>query len=186
MRRLFWQFARFLVVGLFSFAFDYGLFFVLFQYFGVQYIVASTISFSLSLVLNYFLTLQVRLRRPARSQCREGIRDLHRAEHHCARAQSADPLPDRGRRWDGIPLVGKLIATAVVLVYNFISRKLLIERTTRRAPGRVPDDGTGHWKQAVAGHDEEEIGSEAASNRRVAGLRTGSTAGSGSRLRGRR
>ena len=57
-RRLLWQFARFLVVGLLSFAFDYGLFFVLFHYFGVQYLVASTISFSLSLVLNYFLTLR--------------------------------------------------------------------------------------------------------------------------------
>ena len=31
-RRLAWQFARFLVVGLISFAFDYGLFFVLFHY----------------------------------------------------------------------------------------------------------------------------------------------------------
>ena len=57
-RHLAWQFARFLIVGGASFAVDYGIFFVLFHFFDVQYIVASTISFSVSLVLNYFLTLK--------------------------------------------------------------------------------------------------------------------------------
>jgi len=142
MRRLFWQFARFLVVGLFSFAFDYGLFFVLFQYFGVQYIVASTISFSLSLVVNYFLTLKfVFVAQPGRNVVKEfaiyiGLNIIALGLNQLILFLTVDGL--------GMdPLVGKLIATAVVLVYNFISRKLLIERSSGVRPASVPDDETG-------------------------------------------
>ncbi|WP_298944739.1 GtrA family protein [uncultured Microbacterium sp.] len=142
LRRLFWQFARFLVVGLVSFAFDYGLFFILFQYFGVQYIVASTISFSLSLVLNYFLTLKfVFEAKPDRNVVAEfaiyiGLNIIALGLNQLILFATVDGL--------GIdPLVGKLIATAVVLVYNFISRKLLIERSRGARPAAVRDDESG-------------------------------------------
>lgn len=140
MRRLMWQFARFLVVGLFSFAFDYGLFFILFQYFGVQYLVASTISFSLSLVLNYFLTLKfVFEAKPGRNVAKEfaiyiGLNIIALGLNQLILFMSVDLL-------GASPLVGKLIATAVVLVYNFISRKLLIERSSGARPASAPGGG---------------------------------------------
>lgn len=141
MRRLMWQFARFLVVGLFSFAVDYGLFVVLFHSFGVQYILASTISFSLSLVLNYFLTLKfVFGARQGRNIALEftiyvGLNLVALGLNQLILFLAVDSL--------GLsPLVGKLIATAIVLVYNFISRKLLIERMSGARPTLVPDDGT--------------------------------------------
>lgn len=141
LRRLFWQFARFLVVGLISFAFDYGLYVVLFQYFGVQYIVASTISFALSLILNYVLTLKfVFEAKPGRNVVKEfaiyiGLNIIALGLNQLILFATVDGL--------GIdPLVGKLIATAVVLVYNFISRKLLIERASGR-PAASPVDGIG-------------------------------------------
>ncbi|MDN3495386.1 GtrA family protein [Planococcus sp. APC 4015] len=141
MRRLMWQFARFLVVGVFSFAFDYGLFFILFQFFGVQYIVASTISFSLSLVLNYFLTLKfVFVAQPGRNVAKEfaiyiGLNIGALGLNQLILFLSVDLLGTS-------PLVGKLIATAVVLVYNFISRKLLIERSSGARPAPAPHGGT--------------------------------------------
>ncbi|MDW4573364.1 GtrA family protein [Microbacterium sp. M3] len=141
MRRLLWQFARFLVVGLVSFAFDYGLFFVLYHYFGVQYVVASTISFSLSLVLNYILTLRfVFDARRDRNIVKEfaiyiGLNIVALGLNQLILFLTVDSL--------GVsPLVGKLIATAVVLVYNFISRKLLIERPGAAA-SRTAGDGIG-------------------------------------------
>ncbi|MET0859875.1 MAG: GtrA family protein [Microbacterium sp.] len=136
-RRLMWQFARFLVVGGVSFVFDYGLFFVLYNYFGVQYIVASTISFSLSLVINYILTLKfVFDAKPGRNVVKEfaiyiGLNIIALGLNQLILFLTVDTLG-----FD--PLVGKLIATAVVLVYNFISRKLLIERSS--GPRRSASD----------------------------------------------
>ncbi|SFI64264.1 MULTISPECIES: GtrA family protein [Microbacterium] len=142
LRRLLGQFARFLVVGLVSFAFDYGLFFVLFQYFGVQYILASTISFSLSLILNYVLTLKfVFEAQPGRSIVKEfaiyiGLNIIALGLNQLILFVTVDGV--------GIdPLIGKLIATAVVLVYNFTSRKLLIERSSGPRPAVAQRDGIG-------------------------------------------
>jgi len=141
-RRLAWQFTRFLIVGLVSFAFDYGLFFVLFHYFGVQYIVASTISFSLSLVLNYILTLKfVFTATKGRNIAKEfaiyiGLNIIALGLNQLILFVTVE--------WLGMsPLVGKLIATAVVLVYNFISRKLLIERSSGARSDARPADGSG-------------------------------------------
>ncbi len=127
-RRLFGQFVRFLVVGLLSFCLDYGLFFLLFHYFAVQYIIASTVSFTLSLVLNYILTLRFVFEvREGRSVAKEfamyvGLNILALGLNQAILFVTVDGL-------GASPLIGKLIATAVVLVYNFISRKLLIERS---------------------------------------------------------
>jgi putative flippase GtrA len=142
-QRLLWQFARFLVVGLISFAVDYGLFVVLYDSLGVQYIVASTISFSVSLILNYFLTLRfVFESAPGRNVAKEfamyiGLNIIALGLNQAILFLTVDTL--------GVsPLIGKLVATAVVLVYNFISRKLLIERSgTRRSAADDRIDGTG-------------------------------------------
>lgn len=140
--RLLWQFARFLVVGLLSFAFDFGLFFVLFNYFGVQYLLASTISFSLSLVLNYFLTLRfVFVAQEGRNRALEftiyvGLNIVALGLNQLILFLAVAGL-------GASPLIGKLVATAVVLVYNFISRKLLIERSSGARPTRAPREGTG-------------------------------------------
>jgi putative flippase GtrA len=141
-QKVFWQFARFLGVGVVSFAVDYGLFFVLFHLLGVQYVVASTISFSLSLVLNYFLSLKfVFQAQPGRNVAKEfaiyiGLNAVALGLNQAILFMTVD--------WLGTnPLVGKLIATAVVLVYNFISRKLLIEGATGGRSTVTPDDGTG-------------------------------------------
>lgn len=145
LRRLAWQFARFLVVGGISFAFDFGLFLLLHEVFGVQYIVASTISFTLSLVLNYFLTVKyVFTGRAGRGIAREillyvGLNIVALGLNQLILFLSVDLL-------GASPAVGKLIATAVVLVYNFISRKLLIERASgpRTADdARSPDAESG-------------------------------------------
>jgi len=139
-RHLAWQFARFLIVGGASFAVDYGIFFVLFHFFDVQYIVASTISFSVSLVLNYFLTLKfVFEAKPGRNIALEfalyiGLNIIALGLNQLILFLTVDLL--------GVsPLIGKLIATAVVLVYNFISRKLLIERmgAARTGPASSED-----------------------------------------------
>lgn len=134
MRRLAIQFAKFLVVGGISFTLDYGLFLLLHTVLGVPYVVASTISFSVSLVLNYVLTLRfVFVAQPGRSIAKEfaiyvGLNIVALGLNQLILLLSVELLGT----W---PEIGKLIATAVVLVYNFIARKMLIERPSlRRRP----------------------------------------------------
>lgn len=142
LRPLLMQFGRFLVVGLLSFTFDYGLFVLLYRAFDVQYVVASTISFSLSVVLNYVLTRRfVFDANPDRHVGLEfvlylGLNIVALGLNQLILFLTVDSL--------GIsPLIGKLIATAVVLVYNFVSRKLLLERPRPKRGEVVETAGSG-------------------------------------------
>lgn len=146
------QFGRFLVVGLLSFAVDFGLFLVLHELLAIQYLVASTASFSISLVLNYWLTLRfVFDARPGRNVAAEfalyvGLNIVALGLNQLVLLLSVEALA-------ADPVVGKLIATAVVLVFNFISRKMLIERRgsagspaseSSRPTAHTPPDSTGN------------------------------------------
>lgn len=149
--RLVRQFGRFLVVGLLSFAVDFGLFLVLHELLAIQYLVASTTSFAISLVLNYWLTLRfVFDARPGRNVAAEfafyvGLNIVALGLNQLVLFLSVEVLA-------ADPVVGKLIATAVVLVFNFISRKMLIERrgtsgsptsAASRPTAHTPPDSTG-------------------------------------------
>ncbi|WP_448257946.1 GtrA family protein [Microbacterium aurum] len=135
--RVLHQFGRFLVVGLLSFAVDYGVYLLLLTW--LQYIVASSISFATSLVVNYVLTLRfVFIAHPGRSVAKEfasfvGLNvvalGLNQLILFLAVSYGGTSEP-----------AGKVIATAVVLVYNFISRKLLIERAASSATLRRAQD----------------------------------------------
>lgn len=142
--RLVRQFGRFLVVGLLSFAVDFGLFLVMHELLAIQYLVASTTSFAISLVLNYWLTLRfVFDARPGRNVAAEfvlyiGLNIVALGLNQLVLLLSVEVLA-------ADPVVGKLIATAVVLVFNFISRKMLIERRgTAGSPTSVDSQPTAH------------------------------------------
>lgn len=128
------QFGRFLVVGLLSFSVDFGLFVLMHEVLGVQYIVASTTSFSISLVLNYYLTVRfVFETRAERNAAAEfalyiGLNVVALGLNQLVLLISVEVL--------GVdPVIGKLVATAIVLIFNFVSRKALIEKgVARRRP----------------------------------------------------
>ena len=140
MRPLVAQFAKFLVVGGISFSLDYGLFVFLYNVFGVYYILSSTISFATSVVLNYVLSRKYVFEiREDRSVAREFafyavLNVIALFLNQVILYASVDYLSFS-------PPVGKIIATAVVLVYNFVSRKLLLERppSTGRDAAQPPD-----------------------------------------------
>lgn len=124
-RELARQFGVFLIVGGLSFGVDYGLFTVLYAL-GVPHLVASATSFSLSLIINYVLSRryvfnvsdEVSIAKEfagyvALNAVALGLNTL--VLYLCSDVGSLSPL------W------GKIVATAVVLVYNFVSRKLLLE-----------------------------------------------------------
>lgn len=129
-RRVAGQFGRFLVVGAVSFGIDYGVFLLLHTALGAPYVLASAISLTLSLLVNYVLTVRfVFEARPGRNVVAELV--AYVAISIVAIGLNQLVLLGSVEVLGLSPEVGKLVATGVVLVFNFIARKLLIERRPR-------------------------------------------------------
>lgn len=126
MKKLLKQFAKFGVVGLIAFIIDYGLMVLLTEVFGVNYLLSATISFTVSVIFNYLASMRyVFTHKDGMSRRREfvifvvlsiiglGLNDL---------------LMWLATGLAGISyLVSKVFATAVVMVYNFITRKVFLD-----------------------------------------------------------
>jgi putative flippase GtrA len=129
-RRIAGQLARFLVVGGIAFAVDYGIFLLLHTWAGAPYVLASAVSLTTSLVVSYVLSVRfVFEARPGRNVLVElaayvAISLVAIGINQLVLLASVELLALA-------PEVGKLVATAVVLVFNFVARKLLIERRPR-------------------------------------------------------
>lgn len=127
MQKLMKQIIRFAVVGGSAFVIDYGILFVLNSFLGVNHLVASAISFSVSVVYNYVLsTLWVFDVNEEQSKSQQltifmilsiiglGINEV--IMWIC--------VDNLGM----LVMIGKVVATAVVMVYNFITRKIYLEK----------------------------------------------------------
>lgn len=129
---LFLQIAKFGVVGVISFATDYGLFTLLHAVFDVYYLAASTISFALSILVNYWLSMKFVFKSSGRhTKMNEFIYfvvlNLIGLVLNQIILLACVAGLSMGSQW------GKIVATIVVMVYNFISRKLLLERPKRKS-----------------------------------------------------
>lgn len=120
------QIAGFGVVGVLAFLIDYGVMILLTEVFGVNYLVSTTISFIVSLIFNYLMSMRfVFAHKQGMSRGREfvlfvvfsviglGINNLV--------------------MWAGVSWLGfdyrlvKFVATAIVMVWNFVTRKLFLD-----------------------------------------------------------
>ena len=126
MRNLIAQIMKFGVVGIMATMLDYVVMIVLTEVFGVPPVASSTISFSISVVFNYLASMRyVFSHREGMSRRREFIIFL---------VLSIIGLGiNAALMWVGTELAGidyrivKLFATAVVMVWNFVSRKVLLD-----------------------------------------------------------
>lgn len=120
------QFMKFGVVGLIAFAIDYGGMVILTELVGINYLLSATLSFAVSVVFNYFASMRyVFTHKQGLSRRREfsifvvlsviglGLNDI--------------------LMWVGSSvfsisyLIVKVFATAIVTVYNFITRKIFLD-----------------------------------------------------------
>lgn len=120
------QFAKFGIVGVIAFIIDYGTMLALTEVFGVDYLISTTTGFIVALVFNYFASMRfVFERRDGMSRKKEfgifavlsiiglGFNDI-------LMFASVDLLGMDYR-------IAKVIVTAAVSVYNFITRKVFLE-----------------------------------------------------------
>ena len=137
MRRLIAQLFKFGMVGGIAFLIDYGLLVFLTQVCHVFYLLSATISFTVALVFNFFASMRFVFRG------REGVSRVTLFVVFAVLSVIGLGLNDL-IIWCGVSLlhidyrIVKFPATAIVMVYNFITRKLLIEGRGRPTPDLVP------------------------------------------------
>lgn len=133
MRRLFTQICKFGVVGVICFCMDYALMTILTELFEVFYLLSAGISFVVSVAVNYLLSMRYVF------HGREDRRRLWEVVLFVVLSVLGLGL-NQLTMWIAVELfhiyygLAKVAATALVMIYNFISRKLVLER-------RMPNGG---------------------------------------------
>lgn len=125
LKKLVQQFLKFGVVGVVAFAIDYGILMLLSQGLGMNTLLSAAISFTLSLIFNYVASMRyVFTHRADISRRREFVVFVI--------LSAIGLIINELCMWGGTALLGegalevtltKLFATAVVMVWNFFSRK---------------------------------------------------------------
>lgn len=126
MIKLIQQFMKFGVVGAIAFVIDYGLLAFLTEVFGINYLISSTISFTVSVVFNYIASMRYVFTH------KEGM--SRRREFAIFVVLSVIGLGINNLcMWGGVELlhvhylITKIGATAIVSVWNFITRKIFLD-----------------------------------------------------------
>ena len=134
MKKLIEQFMKFSVVGVAAFVIDYGLLALLTEAFGINYLISATISFIASVIFNYMASMRFVFRhKKGMSRQREFIIFV---------ILSAIGLGLNNLvLWSCVEFLGihyliaKIIATIIVSVWNFFSRKKFLDAGDDEAEG---------------------------------------------------
>lgn len=127
MKKLLEQIMRFGIVGVIAFVIDYAVLLLLTEVVGIHYLVSSAVAFLVSVIFNYILSVAF-VFETDKSRSRG-------AQFTLFALMSAGGLGiNQLMMWllsdiMFIPYqLSKFLATAVVMVYNFVTRKLFLER----------------------------------------------------------
>lgn len=126
MNKLIKQILKFGVVGGIAFLIDYSLLYILTEYAKIPVLYSSVISFSVSVIFNYILSTKWVFTTKEKQTLKDFIifvllSVIGLGINQLIMYLGVDKL-------NIYYMIVKLFATAVVMVYNFISRKLIIEK----------------------------------------------------------
>ena len=125
MKKLINQILKFGVVGGIAFVIDYGILFLLAKVIGLNELISAAISFIISLTFNYFLSTKWVFE--AKKQTPKEV--IIFVLLSVVGLGINEALIYLGTKKLGIDvMIVKLFATAIVMVYNFITRKLILEK----------------------------------------------------------
>lgn len=128
---LFKQIMRFAVTGGIAFVIDFGLLLILTELVHLDYLVSATISFIVSVWINYVLSMMW-VFTPSKKQ-----KSLTRLIMFFV-LSTMGLFINNGIMWFTVEvlaisyIIGKLVATFIVMVFNYITRKILIEGRKKR------------------------------------------------------
>jgi len=126
MKELFKQIFKFGIVGGLAFIIDYTILYLLTEFLNIYYLVSSVISFVISLVFNYILSIY-------------WVFDVKKKQTYkevllFAILSTIGLLINQLCMWIGVEflhiyyMITKLVSTIIVMIYNFITRKIFIEK----------------------------------------------------------
>ena len=126
LRELTVQFVKFGIVGVIAFCIDYGLFLLMTYVFGINYLIASAISFVISTIFNFAASMRY-VFAGKRGQTRSQqfviffvLSVVGLGVNQFVLWMCVDLLA-----W--LAWVGKLAATFIVMIFNFVTRKVFLE-----------------------------------------------------------
>lgn len=146
MKKLIEQILKFGVVGVIAFVVDFGIFSILSNVLDIHYLIANFFGFTVSVVVNYLLSMKyVFTRQEGADKKTEfvlfvilSVLGLVLNEfiiYLCVdMVYEAWTAVQNRMNLDMAKLAGKIIATGVVMVYNFITRKIFIEKGFHKHP----------------------------------------------------
>ncbi len=120
------QFLKFAVVGLISFGIDWGMLIALVELFHLDFLMSTTVSFITSVVVNYWLSMKyVFAHKEGMSRRREFIIFVVLSVIGLALNDGIVLALNAGLGLEAN--IAKICATALVMVYNFVTRKIFLE-----------------------------------------------------------
>lgn len=126
---------KFGIVGVIAFVIDYGLLAILTELFGVNYLVSATISFTVSVIFNYLASMHYVFTH------KEGL-SRHREFIIFVVLSVIGLLINNFCMWAGVELLNihylitKIGATFIVMVWNFVTRKIFLDAGAKPQTGR--------------------------------------------------
>ena len=140
MKKLVEQIMNFGVVGGLSFAIDYGIYCGLCVLFHIPVLIANFFGFTISVIFNYVMSMKFVFERKEDMDRRaefiifvilsliglglnQGLVWLFVEYVH-----ENVPVISEALSYDLLKMIGKILATGIVMVYNFISRKMFLEK----------------------------------------------------------
>jgi putative flippase GtrA len=127
MKKLIGQMIKFGFVGFLCFFIDYGIMVFLTEVFGVNYLISSAVSFTVSVTVNYILSVTVVFETDKnKNKFKEFVVFVLLSIVGLGINQLV--MWFAGEILGIFYMISKIAATAIVMVYNFISRKIFIEK----------------------------------------------------------
>ena len=125
-KKLIKQIFKFGIVGGLAFIIDYGIFTLLTQIFNIHYLVSSIISFSVSVIFNYIMSIKWVFDVNKKQDTKDFIvfivlSVIGLGLNSLIMYISVDIISIH-------EMISKIIATFIVMIYNFITRKIFIEK----------------------------------------------------------
>ena len=126
MNKLIKQILKFGIVGIIAFIIDYVLLYVLTEYIGIYYLISSIISFTVSVIFNYIFSIKWVFDVKKKQGTKEFI--IFVVLSAIGLLINSVIMYLMVDIFNIHYMVSKLVSTFIVMIYNFITRKVFIEK----------------------------------------------------------